>query len=190
MKSLPQYSRIIGLNLHPRHFGYVVLEARDTLELLDWGVCRMGRGLRNVKKALVSQRLYPLLRMWHPSFLVADDLSKGKNRRTQCVLEMVKSEARGNRISVHVLDRERVARAFGNRNSLTKYQRASFVAQRFPVLRWKLPPQRKSYESEDYRMNLFDAAAVALVYACKGNIVATDATPDPGRRPSAGVCNG
>ena len=47
---------------------------------------------------------------------------------------------------------------------LTKHQRAQAVIERFPVLAQKLPPKRKPWESEDYRMSMFAAAALAVAY--------------------------
>ncbi len=43
---------------------------------------------------------------------------------------------------------------------LTKYEIARRVAERFPVLRRALPPKRQIWESEHYRMSIFDAAAL------------------------------
>jgi hypothetical protein len=52
----------------------------------------------------------------------------------------------------------------GRAERLTKYERAQAVVQRFPVLTQKLPPKRKPWESEDYRMSVFAAAALAMAY--------------------------
>jgi hypothetical protein len=38
------------------------------------------------------------------------------------------------------------------------------VVKRFPVLTQKLPPKRKPWESEDYRMSMFEALAIAAQY--------------------------
>ncbi len=45
-----------------------------------------------------------------------------------------------------------------------KYERAVEIAARFPEIGWKLPPKRKAWESEDYRMSMFSAAALAMTY--------------------------
>jgi len=45
-----------------------------------------------------------------------------------------------------------------------KYEVASALAQQFPALASRLPPRRKCWQSEDYRMGIFDAAAVGVAY--------------------------
>src|SRR6267154_6537873 len=60
-------ARVLALDLHPRHFGYVVLESPD--RLLDWGV-RSCRHKGNSADILIQRRLRPLLELWEPSILV------------------------------------------------------------------------------------------------------------------------
>ena len=45
-----------------------------------------------------------------------------------------------------------------------KYEVASVLAKQFPALASRLPPKRKIWQSEDYRMGIFDAAAVGVAY--------------------------
>ena len=51
--------RILALDLHPRRFGYVVLESPG--KLLDWGVRRSYRKTNQHPEVLVEGRLRPLL---------------------------------------------------------------------------------------------------------------------------------
>ena len=51
---------------------------------------------------------------------------------------------------------------FGEDRPIRKDEIASLLAERFPVLHWELPPKRKIWESEHYRMSIFDAAALAV----------------------------
>jgi hypothetical protein len=46
--------------------------------------------------------------------------------------------------------------------TLTKYENARRAAEHFSVLRWKMPPKRRAWESEDYRMSMFGAATLAM----------------------------
>jgi len=45
-----------------------------------------------------------------------------------------------------------------------KYEVASVLAKQFPALASRLPHKRKIWQSEDYRMGIFDAAAVGVAY--------------------------
>jgi hypothetical protein len=56
-----------------------------------------------------------------------------------------------------------VNRAFVGFES-NKYEVASALAKQFPALASRLPPKRKIWQSEDYRMGIFDAAALGVAY--------------------------
>jgi len=58
---------MLALDLHPRRFGYVVLEGPD--RLLDWGVCSY-RHKGNSSDVLIQRRLRPLLALWRPTLLI------------------------------------------------------------------------------------------------------------------------
>jgi hypothetical protein len=45
-----------------------------------------------------------------------------------------------------------------------KYEVALALAKQFPALASRLPPKRKIWQSEDYRMGIFDAATVGVAY--------------------------
>jgi hypothetical protein len=83
-----------------------------------------------------------------------------RNLLRERLLKGVAAEAKNYRARVQILKERPTDRA----EKLTKYDRAQAVVQRFPVLTRKLPPKRKPWESEDYRMSMFAAAAVAMAY--------------------------
>ena len=68
--------------------------------------------------------------------------------------------AKNYRARVQILKKRLTDRA----EKLTNYERAQTVVKRFPVLTRKLPPKRKPWESEDYRMSMFAAATLAMAY--------------------------
>jgi hypothetical protein len=45
-----------------------------------------------------------------------------------------------------------------------KHEVACAVAEHFPELASKLPPKRKIWNNEHYRMRIFDAAALGITY--------------------------
>ena len=149
--------RILALDLHPRCFGYVVVE--NSSRLLDWGVCsHRQKGV--VSDALVRKTLRLLIDLWRPAALVLKNpprVMQKPNHRRKGILERIETEARKHRIPVRILEDNPV----GSRGErLTKYEIARRVAERFPVLRRALPPKRQIWESEHYRMSIFDAAAL------------------------------
>lgn len=45
-----------------------------------------------------------------------------------------------------------------------KHEVASVLAQQFSILMSKLPRRHKCWQTEDYRMSIFDAAAAGVAY--------------------------
>jgi hypothetical protein len=155
----PSLTRVLALDLHPRRFGYVVLEG--PARLLDWGV-RSHRHKGNSADVLIRRRLRPLLEQWRPSILVLRDglsMTQRPRQRRNRLLEQIATEARNHRVLVRIL-KKRPGTDQGKR--LTKCENARRVAEQFSVLQWKIPPKRNPWESEDYRMSIFTAATLAM----------------------------
>jgi len=76
---------------------------------------------------------------------------------------VIERQARSRRIPVRCISRRDVNRAFVGFES-NKYEVASALARQFPDLALRLPPKRKCWQSEDYRMGVFDAAALGVAY--------------------------
>ena len=66
------------------------------------------------------------------------------------------------RIRCRSISRPSIQQAFAEIGVKTKYEIAGAIASRFPELSSRLPHQRKPWESEDERMSIFSAAAMAL----------------------------
>ncbi len=153
-------TRVLAIDLHPRDFGYVVVESPD--KLLDWGV-RSHRRKGNSADVLIRRRLRPLLALWKPSLLVIRGVRRMSPRKSlfrERLLKRVVAEARNYRARVQIIKKWPTDRAV----KLTKYERAQKVVQRFPVLTQKLPPKRKPWENEHYSMRIFEALAIAAQY--------------------------
>jgi hypothetical protein len=171
--------RIVALDLHPRSFGYVVVESPK--RLLDWGVSSY-RGTHGAGNVLVRKRLRQLLDLWRPAALVLHNPSKKSRRpnpKKDRLLERIVTEAKSRRIIVRP-----VKSSADQAKILTKYENARRVAEHFPVLTRELPPKRKAWESEHYRMSIFTAAALAMAQL-HAKSASTPAMPK--RRPPHGT---
>jgi hypothetical protein len=153
------FTRVLALDLHSRRFGYVVLESPD--RLLDWGV-RSYRRKGKSRDVLIQRRLRPLLELWRPSVVVLREPLRIQTPtpQTNRFLKQLVTAAKNYRARVQILNKRPTDRA----EKLTKYEGAQAVIKRFPILTQKLPPKRKPWESEDYRMSMFAAAALAMAY--------------------------
>src|SRR5438132_9030616 len=144
MERYKALARVLALDLHPRCFGYVVVEGQS--KLLDWGVCS-SRQKGVVSDVLVRKRLMQLLDLWRPAALVLHNpvkKSRRPNQKKDGLTEWIVAEAKSRRIIVRVS----VKRAADQGEILTKYENARRVAEHFPVLTRELPPKRRAWESE------------------------------------------
>src|SRR5207302_7260427 len=92
-------TRVLALDLHPRSFGYAVVEGPD--RLLDWGV-RSNRRPDNSTDALIRKRLQPLLDLWRPSVLVLHNPARmpRRNPGRDRLIKRIATEAKNHRVLV------------------------------------------------------------------------------------------
>ena len=149
-----QQTRILALDVHPRSFGYVVVESPK--KLLDWGVRRSYQRTKSHPEVLARGRLRPLLKIWKPGVVVTR-VGDRRNKDVQSLLRHMKKEA-GATSFLRITDTRDYYLGRG------KYQRAAEMASRFPDVGWKLPPKRKLGDSEHYLMSMFEALAISVQY--------------------------
>ena len=153
--------RVLALDLRPRSLGFVVFEGPD--HLLDWGV-KIFRDLGG-HEVPASQRLALLLHEFEPAIvLLKSSVWTRQSTKPQLtsILDEIRREGK-DRIAVRLISTRRIRRLFPG-DVRNKDDLASRVAAHFPDLAWKLPPRRKFWNREHYRMSIFDAAALALAY--------------------------
>jgi hypothetical protein len=72
--------------------------------------------------------------------------------------------ARERGVAVFTYSRAEVYSAFGSMGFTNKQMLAGLIAKHIPALERHVPLPRKPWMSEDARMGLFDAVALALVF--------------------------
>jgi len=141
-------------------FAFVVLE--DGL-LVDWGVRHAG----SPKNSGSIRKLRILLNQFRPDVLVLEDIRHPSSRRWRRIRYLIGwfgREARSHHIMLRKVTRREVQKQFSPYSGqLTKYRIAVALADRFPELRERLPRVRKMWMTEDERMSVFDALAMAVV---------------------------
>lgn len=153
-------ARILGVDVRPRSFGFVVLEG---MNVVDCGsrACELSGPVD-----CLSQRLLRILETYGPTTVVMRSSGARRLRyqkRSSNAASMRETCIRFGANVVNVRPRA-VREHFQNHNARTKYEIAEAVASLLPELGWKLPPQRKPWQSEHHRMAIFDAAAIVLTY--------------------------
>ena len=152
--------RVLALDVHPRSFGFVVFEGPN--QILDWGVRSFRSGV-NAVKIPAATKFLALLDEFRPSAVLIGERITSRTTKQTKMLASIKRQARSRRIPVRCISRRDVNRAFVGFES-NKYEVASALARQFPDLALRLPPKRKCWQSEDYRMGIFDAAALGVAY--------------------------
>jgi hypothetical protein len=152
--------RILAIDPVGPGFGYVVFEGEH---LIEWGVAHT---LCSDNRSIL-RRLERMMERYQISVLVVEDVDNQGSRRRQRVRELLPaavSLARRKGIRPRKVPWEAVRKAFSFSGKVTKYEIATVIACRYPELGLRLPPERKLWMSEDRRMSIFDAAALALTY--------------------------
>jgi hypothetical protein len=140
-------------------FGYAVFEGPSTL--VDWGV----KAVRGRPKNLSSLRkIRELLGFYCPDVLVLENYQgRGSRRakRIQTLINLIAAHAAGKGITTASFSRANVRSSF---SLTTKRDIAEAIGREFPELKPRLPPVRKIWMSEDVRMSIFDAMALAMTF--------------------------
>lgn len=151
--------RILAIDPTHRGFGFVVLE--DGIELLDWGT----RYTPFPKDYNAIEKVDELIDRYSPGVLVLENPQGECSRRCRRVEQLIErlarlGQARG--LAVFQYSRAQIRLAFISEDARTKAEIAAILARQFPELGPKLPPIRKLWMSEDHRMAIFDAGALAV----------------------------
>ncbi len=162
MKARRRYNLVIAIYPSARGFAFVVFEG--PLSPVDWSV-REVRGRHKNQRCLVG--IAAVLERYRPEVLVLQDMSPTGTHRAHRLRELNTSigelgEDRG--ITVCAYSRAQVREAFEPFSLANKHAIAEAIAKHIPALERYLPPPRKPWMSEDARMGLFDAAALALTF--------------------------
>lgn len=163
MKTFTSTTRTLAIDPTTRGFAWVILEGLHTL--VDWGTAEVEQP-RNENSL---RRIEAFMATYRPDFVVSEDCgAKGSRRsgRATALLQSVEERSKRWRVSSRRIPRLRVLEAFAPQAS-TKHEIAETLALHFPELRPRLPRVRKPWMSEDLRMNIFDALALAVTFAAE-----------------------
>jgi hypothetical protein len=145
-----------------RGFGYAVFEG---MLPVDWGVSDVPGVNRN---EACTRRIMRLLEKYKPDVLLLRDALEARGRRVSDLIEAIAvMPSVAGSICLQV-SRAQIREAFGYLGRPTRQAIANAIADRIPFFEPLVPPKRKIWNSEDRRMGLFDAVALALTYLDDG----------------------
>src|SRR6185437_3253315 len=155
---LPTYPRILAIVPSSSGFGLAVVEGVNSL--VGWEVKRVREDLndgcnRKIKKAIA---------FYEPHVIVVEEGTM-RSARMRALMKRIAVLAKKCGVQVVVLTKEQVRKTFFSEGLGSKDALAEIIAQRFPEeLAGDLPPKRKEWMSEDHRIPMFMAVALALAF--------------------------
>lgn len=167
MNARNRYSMVVAIYPNTRGFAFVAFEG--PLSPIDWSVKEVRGRARNRRCVLA---IAAVLEQYRPDVLVLQDTSSTGTRRARRLRELnanIGELANDQGIPVYAYSRALVCEAFAPYGIANKHSIAEAIAKHVPAFERYLPPPRKPWMSEDARMSLFDAAALALTFFQSGS---------------------
>lgn len=153
--------RVLAVDPASRGCGFAVAEGY--YRLIDWG----RKTTRENQNERYIRIVNDLIERYEPDVLVIEDCGvRGARRcrRVQLLIRALLELAKRKHVRCYRCPRLKVIQAFSPVGARTKHQIAAAIANLFPELAPQLPPLRKPWMNENYRMSIFDAVAFALTF--------------------------
>ena len=149
---------VMAIVPNARGFGYAVFEGALPV---DWGVSDVAGADRN---KTYMRRITALVGKYEPDVLLLRHPTETRSPRVADLIRATATVARASGALCVPVPRAQVREAFGYLPRPTRVAIAHAIAERIAFFEPLLPPVRKIWNSEDRRMGLFDAVALALAY--------------------------
>jgi hypothetical protein len=151
--------RVLAINPSRDGFGFAVLEGPE--QLIDWGVKRA----KQAKNPNCLLKIESLIEHYQPEVIALSDCKDSRRSlRVQKLIREIMQLSSRKKITCRSFSRSSIGQAFSQSGVLTKYQVATTIAEQLPELVPYMPHVRKPWMSEDSRMSIFDAVALALMF--------------------------
>lgn len=148
---------VVAIDPTPKGIAYVFFENGELLDCAQRSTTAAEQEILAAVDEILNGCAADILVLEDP-----DVRSTRRHPRMKHVLRLVTSHVRKRGIPVVQVAREEVRAAWAARGMRTKEAIAAAIADRYPLLGPFVPPPRKYPASEDARVNLFDAASLAL----------------------------
>ncbi len=153
---------VLSIFFNTRGFGYAVFEG--VVAPVDWGI----KTVKDKNDYFEHVRL--LLHLFEPSVIVVQDCTAKMARCTDAIQEVINRIAKlAKKKNIRVLrySRADIRASFAYYGAFNKDEIARAIADVLPEFAPRVPPMRKLWKSEDYRMGLFDALSLTFTFYAK-----------------------
>jgi hypothetical protein len=158
--------RILAIAPLSRGLGYAVIEGPDKL------VACGNKAILRDKNAGSLIWVENFIQFYQPNVLVLPNVNAEDTRRAPRIKTLhrkIIALANKHQLKVRLISVTQVRAQLLGDTKGTKQAVAEALAAKFPVeLGTRLPPKRRPWMSEDPRMDIFDAVALAVVFYTKG----------------------
>ena len=155
-----QGARVLAFELLSGRFGFAVLEG---MRLIDAGARSYSRADYGKSFATLSS----LFDFFRPEAIAIADEGNWQAQRlsgARSTVKLVEHETNLRSLPLHRIKKSEMVAALPRVHRGTRYEIAAAVALIFPELAWKVPPQRKPWQTAHRNQVLFEA--IALGIAC------------------------
>jgi hypothetical protein len=162
------------LAIHPfaRGFAFALFEA--PLSPVDWGIKEILGAKRNARSVAAARALVAQVRPGVVVFENGPPAVARRSPRIQRLRDLMVNYFSGQSIEVRFYGRENIRACFAHVGAVTRREIAEAIAAQLPAFEAKLPRVRKTWESEDPRMALFNAASLALTHYYSAGLASDD----------------
>jgi Holliday junction resolvasome RuvABC endonuclease subunit len=159
--------RVLAVALTSRGLGYAVLEGETSLIESSRTSVRNGD-----KNRQCFAKVKKLTAFYRPDALILQDVTAKDSRRNPRIKALhreVMRLAAKHRLSVDLISEKQLRCLLLGNASGTKHEMAEMLTKHFTdELAFRLPPKRRPWQSEDSRMDIFDAVALAVAFRMNG----------------------
>ena len=146
---------------------------------IDWGF----RHVEGDKNQACLEKVAKLIDEYAPDVLLLEDHAGEGSRRSpriEALIDNMAALAAKKGIAVARYSRAEIRECFAEFGATTKYEIAQAISRSLPEFPPQLPPERKIWLPEDYRMSIFDAVSLIFTHfyaeAIKPGTAADEAT--------------
>jgi hypothetical protein len=157
------------LALYPCSRGLAFVLFEGPLSPIDWSL-KNARG--RDRNGSIMEATKVLIDRCQPDVVVLPRHRSKPNRRMRPMHRLeqrIATYAASQAIECHHYSREEIRMCFRDSGAITRYEIAQTIAAHVPALSHRLPPMKKLWQSEDGRMDLFDAASLVMTHFCHTN---------------------
>jgi hypothetical protein len=163
MKTKLNNEEALILSVFPsvRGFGFALFQGAWVP--IDWGF----RHVQGDKNEACLDKVRKLIDEFAPDILLLEDHAGAGSRRSpriEALIGNIAALAARTGITVELYSRDRIKECFAEFDAVTKYEIARAISRTLPEFPPQLPPERKIWLPEEYRMSIFDAVSLIFTH--------------------------